>query len=852
MQNCSDCLDYSIELTADGIIITEKGIIKKVNSVFLDITDLSKAKCIGKKIQDLFELPKAYEELARNSNSPIEVSFRNKAGERRYFRLEYRETSLNGENTTFTIIKDITDYKTALEKLEEIQIQYSSVFNNATAGILLTDKEGRIIKCNDAFCEMLGYSPEEMPGINFRDITPDEDLVNEDLYIDKIFKNEIDHYNIIKRYIRKKGDFIWVHINSNVIRNSDGTIKHGVAVVQDISVLETTKQELKESELRYKTLADLTHEGIVIHKEGTIIDVNRAFLNIYGFTREELINENKIENLFSEEVISDIYKKLSLNFLGVYQSVGKRKDGSSFPVEIFVDEIFYQQKKVRVVLVRDITAQKLAEKSILHVNQILDVNVRQRTHALNAMNKKLQKEIEKHKLTHQELSEANKKIAEKEAMFQLMAKNFPNGTINLIDDNYRFLIAGGKAYEKYNYDFNSIVGKTLDDILVPHVSEEAKKYIDKARTGKNQNYDIEVSGRIYNNVIVPIEISPGVIHSFLFIVTDVTSRKKYELKLQKAKTETEQFVKQLKIENKERERIEKELRHANKEIENHRLALMHEKTELQKTMFKLKQTQQHLIQSEKMASLGILTAGVAHEINNPVNYISSGIIGLKKCYDKIITAIKKCREDYQSEGTKDEKVISGFYNIEETIQYADNMFSTIQDGVNKTVEIIESMRGYSRDTDDRFSWANINNLINGSLVMLHNRIKNHITVNKTLKDIPAVYCIPGRIHQVLINILTNSIDAINGKGMIWIASEYNKDKSGILISVRDNGQGIPSDIHNKVYDPFFTTKEVGTGTGLGLYISYKIIKEHQGVIEYDSEPGEGTEFRIELPLACSI
>jgi len=272
--------------------------------------------------------------------------------------------------------------------------------------------------------------------------------------------------------------------------------------------------------------------------------------------------------------------------------------------------------------------------------------------------------------------------------------------------------------------------------------------------------------------------------------------------------------------------------------------------ELNKLLTDLREAQQQLVMSEKMASLGQLTAGVAHEINNPINFVSANIKPLKEdladileCIDRYEKVISENRlEDMFSE-------VQQFKNNKDltfSMQEVNELLKGIEEGASRTTEIVKGLRNFSRLDQNVVKKADMNEGIESTLTLLHSVYKDKITIEKDYGDIPEIECLPGQINQVLMNILSNAIQSIPGKGEIFIKTREEKDV--VIISIRDTGSGISDEIKHKIFDPFFTTKEVGKGTGLGLSISYGIIERHNGKIEVNSEIGKGTQFIISLPV----
>jgi signal transduction histidine kinase len=271
--------------------------------------------------------------------------------------------------------------------------------------------------------------------------------------------------------------------------------------------------------------------------------------------------------------------------------------------------------------------------------------------------------------------------------------------------------------------------------------------------------------------------------------------------------------------------------------------------ELRKTLEDLKQAQTQLVQSEKMASLGQLVAGIAHEINNPVNFISAGVESLSTNIEEIRQVMEiyhKVTPDNVKERLKEIDELKEKLEYKEAIREINKLIESIKNGTKRTTEIVRGLRTFSRLDEDILKMADIHEGIDSTLILLHNKYKNRIEVIKDYGDIPQIECYPGQLNQVFMNLLSNAVDAIDDKGTITISTSLSDNL--IKISIKDTGQGIPENIREKIFDPFFTTKGVGKGTGLGLSISQSIIEKHKGTITYRSESGKGTEFIIVLPV----
>ncbi len=273
-------------------------------------------------------------------------------------------------------------------------------------------------------------------------------------------------------------------------------------------------------------------------------------------------------------------------------------------------------------------------------------------------------------------------------------------------------------------------------------------------------------------------------------------------------------------------------------------------TELNQALTNLRDAQQQLVQSEKMASLGQLTAGVAHEINNPINFVSANIKPLKDDLADLTAYIhfyrKKIIENGLEEAFGGKEKFNDDRELNMVLKEVGDLLRGIEEGATRTAEIVKGLRNFSRLDQHVLKQTNLNEGIESTLTLLHSTYKDRVEVIKELEDIPEIDCFPGQLNQVFMNILGNAIQAIEGQGKIYV---HTQEKAGnIYVSIKDTGSGMPESVKQKIFDPFFTTKDVGKGTGLGLSISYGIIQKHNGSIEVISEPGNGTEFIICLPI----
>jgi two-component system, NtrC family, sensor kinase len=252
--------------------------------------------------------------------------------------------------------------------------------------------------------------------------------------------------------------------------------------------------------------------------------------------------------------------------------------------------------------------------------------------------------------------------------------------------------------------------------------------------------------------------------------------------------------------------------------------------DLEESNRKLKETQAQLIQNEKMASLGQLVAGIAHEINNPLAFVVNNLFVAESGLDSLAPEI----EPHLSEP------------LLRKLRKARDRLGEMSEGLTRVKELVLDLRTFSRLDEGEFKTVDIVEAMDTVLLLLKHKMNSRIQVEKRYGPSRLLHCSAGRINQVLMNLTANAVDAIAGNGRIVITTGQTTEV--FTISIRDTGAGIPESIRGRIFDPFFTTKPVGQGTGLGLAISYGIVQDHGGSIEVQSEEGLGTEFIVKIPL----
>jgi signal transduction histidine kinase len=281
-------------------------------------------------------------------------------------------------------------------------------------------------------------------------------------------------------------------------------------------------------------------------------------------------------------------------------------------------------------------------------------------------------------------------------------------------------------------------------------------------------------------------------------------------------------------------------------VRTEQLRAAHE--ELQAAYRDLQATQMQLVQREKMASVGQLVAGVAHELNNPIGFVFSNITTL----DDFVRRLRSMLDEYGGiELSEPERARiaerRSALKVDYALKYLDSMIQGVREGAERARKIVRDLRVFARGQDEVWQAVDLHEELESSLTLLGHLLKDRVVVHRTFGALPSVECIRSQIDQVFLNLLANAAQAIGGDGAITIATRRDGDYA--VIAIADTGSGIAADVAGRIFDPFFTTKPVGEGTGLGLSISYEIVKKHGGEIRAESPPGGGAVFTVRLPLA---
>jgi two-component system, NtrC family, sensor kinase len=412
-------------------------------------------------------------------------------------------------------------------------------------------------------------------------------------------------------------------------------------------------------------------------------------------------------------------------------------------------------------------------------------------------------------------------------------------------------------------------GLLLADWVMRPVTEEALREIYQGRLWKSPAaegaYETEIlvsppdgsPDRWVHIAATPLRDAHGEIVGAIETLIDITARKAAEEELRHAREAAEALVAERTQELREaKAALENDVARRTlieQEMQQHLMEVTALNQQLHDTQDRLVQSQQHLVQNEKLASIGQLAAGVAHEINNPIGYVFSNfgtlqtyLVDLLKLVDAFVLAEPEIgNPDTRAQITALRKKIDLEYLKADLL----DLMSESREGIERVRKIVQDLKDFSHvDASSDWQWVDIHRGLESTLNVVNNEIKYKADVIRDFGNLPQVQCLPSQLNQVFMNLLVNAAHAINpdARGTIKVSTGSHADH--IWIEISDSGCGMSPEVMGRIFDPFFTTKPVGKGTGLGLSLSYGIVQKHHGKIEVCSTPGEGTHFRITLPI----
>jgi PAS domain S-box-containing protein len=692
----------------------------------------------------------------------------------------------------------------SLQELQQTQVQlaqqkeqYLSIFEAVNDGIYINDLEtGEIVEVNPAVLRIYGYSYEEFLRLSPTDYVHVDSLPLFASYLETLRSGKLFQCHSVN--IRKDGTFFDLEVFATTCTYNGK--RHGLAILRDISDRKRAELALKQQESQYRSIFESANDGLGICDLETskFVAMNPAICWMYGYQAEEWLNLEAKDYIHPDSLylFGEFIEVVKAGQDFAYEAVIIRKDKTLIDVEIRATPYYMHNHKLHgLCIVQDISDRKKAENALRHSETQL------------AQQKQTLKAILNAAPIWIWMTNLNGKM---QFVNKTLCANMGISIGRFIEaEHYREIFCEEITANCIASDNACLAQET------PHLSVELLQFVD---------------GKIHKLEVTKTQIkdAQGNAIGIIGLGVDATERAIAQVMLQEKNAHLEQALQEL------------------------------------------QQAQSQLIQSEKMSALGNLVAGVAHEINNPVGFLNGSIANIEEYIQYIFQHLDCYQRCYPNPLPSIEKSAENI-DLEFLIEDFPKIFSSMKVAVDRIRNISTSLRTFSRSDHDRKIACNIHEGIDSTLLILKYRLKANehrpaIKIIKEYSDLPLIQCFPGQLNQVFMNLVANAIDAIeeSNQGMsfaklksddpntIIVSTEISEDCTSIIIKIKDNGQGIPEVVKERIFDDLFTTKEVGKGTGLGLSISRQIVEEiHGGTLTCDSVLGEGTEFAIALPIEYS-
>jgi PAS domain S-box-containing protein len=771
--------------------------------------------------------------------------------------------------STVIVTTDISQRKQSEEALRSSETRFRTLFEQAAVGVALTETEsGQYLRINQKFCDFLGYTQEEMQRMRFQDITyPEDTPLNEENNV-LLMAGEIQEYANEKRYVRKDRKIVWGRLTASPMWLPGETpeVYTHIAVVEDITERKQAEENLRASEERFRTLFEQAAVGVALveTKTGRYVRINQKYCDFLGYTLEEMLQLRFQDVTYPEDTQTNVdYNGLLIEGKVREFEIEKRylrKDGqmvwgilsaSSLWMPGEVPPVYYH-----IAVVQDISERKKAEEEIIRSREQLlkfasqvpgmlyQFKIRPdgsycvpfTTEAIRDIYGCSPEDVRDDfspiaRVIHPDdlpritaaIETAMKDMTPFQVEYRVLLpgqplhwiwahslpEKLPDGSI--LFNGFNADISERKHAEEAMLEIeerlHAVFSTIQDAIFVFDHQYRLVTFNQAFQNGLRSSGGMEMAA---GDPILAPEYPPQFLQTW---------KNNYDRAFSGETFMVESNVEWLDgmhiLENTLTPMLD-----AHKNV-NGVLVVSHDVTEQRKA-------EAELIESQKMVGIGTLAAGIAHEINSPLQVITGYSDSL----------LKELQEAARLEGERPERQLK-----------------TINRNAWRVAEIVRSLRQYAHPQSEKASQAELNDLVKDTLILIEHQLKSwsNIAVETRLAaDLPPFMCDPNKIIQVLINLLSNARDAMPMGGTIKIDTAYQADPERLVLTIADDGDGIPEAVRKRIFDPFFTTKIVGKGTGLGLSIVQSIVRAHGGEIQVESDKGKATTFTITLPLTLPV
>ena len=734
-----------------------------------------------------------------------------------------------GEPFLVAIMRDVTPYRQIETDLQVAQQKFQLVIDNIPQLIFWKDRDSVFLGCNQAAAKVAGL-PSSQAIVGKTDYDLPWTTSEADWYREcdrRVMASEQPELHIIETQQQTDGRQAWLDTNKIPLRDPAGNVVGILVTIEDITDRKRTDAALQHSEEHFRSLT--TNIPLAVYRslcddDWTIGYMSDFFEDLTGYPVSDFIHAHV--RTWASVIHPDDLAMLKQT---VEAALAARQpfemeyrirhcDGSLRWVHEKGQGKFDESDNLLYLFgaILDITDRKQAEAALQQLNEELEQRVFDRT-------AQLEQEIHERERTGTKLRESQQRLT-------LLIEQTPLAVIEW-NTNLELTDWNSAAEQIFGYSRSEALGQTPSFLLSAADRELVHQSLTQVVLKQRRSlHGVETNVTKSGGRIVcewhdyPLIAADGTVVGFASIAQDVTARQRTEAALKQSEARL-------------RQRAE----------------------ELQHTLQELQRAQAQLVQSEKMSSLGQLVAGVAHEINNPVNFISGNLSHAKQYIEDLIRLLQL----YQRHELNPAPIVQAeaeAIDLDFLLEDLPKLFNSMSFGVDRIQRIVRSLRNFSRMDEAEKKAVDLHDGLDSTLIILQSRLKAspnrcEIKISKHYGQLPDIECYASQLNQVFMNLISNAIEAIEERltllptlsPRICIFTELIDTQ--VQIRITDNGAGIPPRVLSRLFDPFFTTKPIGKGTGMGLSISYQIVTEkHGGSLECRSTVGEGTEFTIKIPI----